>query len=273
MKKAELVATITQFAEHRDIRWKGQKTLMRFFAGWLDRLEVAQDAKYDFWQIDSYVPQLIVDALDDLRNGTDEFCAGFRTTYVAETGHDVPDVTDLGASDLLDQTMLVQTVGFSLRDGMGLDHIERSFDAYANAQRYVLQHTFDKFVRLVYRQGLCELIDASRHRGMSGRFGKTDLRSFVMAGRVMLTFARRRRGVTTVSDATGAERLRLPYVETSVSFVAEQDDKNGLSAGIQSTQATLIEAMTMIDDVINHWPTSKMERSKIYRHSKDVCIA
>lgn len=70
---------------------------------------------------------------------------------------------------------------------------------------------------------------------MSGKFGETELRTFITAGRIMFTFARRKKG-------------------ESVSFIGEEGDPLCLSAGLQSVQTDFRTALDIIEDVIKHWP-------------------
>ena len=188
MHKQELIDGLKQYKGE----WKGQRAFADFFAHWLGNLKIPSDEKYDFYQIEPHLPQLAVDAFDALRTGTDEDTVRFRKDYESETGREVPNVTDLGASYILDQCSAVQTtLGFMLRDVTGHEWVARDIDAYCNAQMHLLQQTFDKFLRLVYRKGLHELIDKSARTGMSGRFGEVELRTLTTAGRIMFTFAKR----------------------------------------------------------------------------------
>lgn len=285
MHKKELIQALNKFIETHEIaianygsreysvRWNGQKAFAQFFAWWLGKLDIPSDEKYDFYRIEPYLPQLAVDAFEHLRTGTDEETKRFRDDYETETGHEVPNVIDLGASRVLDQGFAVQTtLGFMLREVTGAEvWLEKDIDAYCNAQKYVLQQTFDKFLRLIWRRGMFEIVDKCDKRGMIGKFGETELRTYIMAGRVMFTFARRKKGETGVY--LGGKLVKtLPYQEDSVSFVGEDGDRLGLSAGLQSVDTDLRTCVDMIEDVIKRWPSAEKEQRKAHKASANVSI-
>ncbi len=239
MRKKELISRLKQFVERdgegRGASWKGQRAFASFLVYYLERLNIPSDEKYDFWRIEPFLPELMVDAFEQLRTGTSDEIVLFRHEYETEVGHEVPNITDLGASNILDQGSAVQTtLGFMLRETTGLDLVEQMIDAYCNAQKYVLQQTFDKFLRLVYRCGLGEMIDKCTKSGMSGKFGETELRTLITAGRIMFTFARR---IDKDKGSYYKKDGELYCNEWSVSFVGEDGDPLCLGAGIQSVHA------------------------------------
>jgi hypothetical protein len=279
MHKKELVQRLRrhvatfdhQAGRERPSRWKGQKAFADFLAHYLDQLNIPYDEKYDFWRIEDHLPQLLVEAFEELRTGTDQAVVSFREEYEAETGHEVPNITDLGESNALHQSSAVQTtLGFMLRDVMENQWIENKIEKYCNAQYLVLQQVFDKFLRLVYRRGMGKMIDKSADRGMSGTFGKTHLRTYVLAGRVMFTFAR----IVDESKPSSYEKEGKLYSnEHSVSFVGEDGDPLCLGAGIQSIYADFRTALDMIEDVTTSWPADAKEQRKVFQGSKEVAVA
>ena len=243
--------------QRRSPRWKGQGAFALFFADYLEKVDWSQHEKYDFWRIELYLQQLTVDAFEQLRIGSDVKTAAFRRMYEEETGHGVPNITDLGASYILDQGSAIQTtLGFMFEDILGKDWVVHQIDSYVNAQKYVLQQTFDKFLRRVYRRGLYDLIAACQKSGMSGKFGQTELRTFTTAGRLMFTFARRVDGAN----------------EPSVSFLAEDGDPLALSAGLQSVMADFRTCLDMVEEVIVHWPTDVAQQRNVFAASEKVSI-
>lgn len=274
MHKKELISGLKRFvATHErtdQVRWRGQRTFANFLVYYLENLNIPSDEKYDFWEIEPYLPKLMVDAFEQLRTRTDEKTIHFRQKYESEMGHEVPNILDLGASNILDQGSAVQTtLGFMLKEVTGQDWVGHQIDTYCNAQKYVLQQTFDKFLRLVYRLGLGEMVDKCDRSGMSGKFGETDLRTFTTAGRIMFTFARR---IDKNKDSYFKKDGELYCNEWSVSFVGEDGDPLCLSAGIQSVDADFRTALDMIEDVIKYWPSTQKEQSKIYKADTKVSI-
>ena len=280
MHKAELISALEAFVQEYDLKvasresggvgWKGQKSFAQFLIEYFKRLHIPSDEKYDFWRIDDYLPELLVDAFEQLRTSKDEWVVHYREIYEADAEHEVPNITDLGESNILHQGSAVRTtLGFMFKEITGQDWLENAIDKYCNAQQYVLQQTFDKFLRRVYRQGMFEMADQCAKNGMSGKFGETELRTFITAGRIMFTFARK---LDKSKPGVYKEGDRLFSNEDDVSFVAEDGDPLALSAGIQSVHADFRTALDMIEDVINGWPDEENKRAKVYSADKKVSI-
>jgi hypothetical protein len=267
MHKRELIEKLAAFSamtpSRESPKWKGQVCFAEFLIYYLNNLHIPSDERYDFWNIEPYLPQLMVDAFEQLRTGSDEQIIAFRKQYEEETGYEVPNIIDLGASDILHQGSTVQTtLGFMMRDVTGHAWVESQIDTYCNAQKHVLQQTFDKFLRLVYRRGLGDMIEKCPARGMTGEFNGTDLRAYVLAGRIMFTFAKR------IDSAKNDARPVCN--EHSVSFVAEEGDPLGLSAGLQSVYADFRTALDMIEDVIKCWPQDEAEQRVMLKPDNKV---
>jgi hypothetical protein len=268
MHKKELIANLKDFVAANPnypnvMRWKGQRTFGAFLIYFLENLQIPHDEQYDFWDIEPYIPQLMVAAFEELRTGTDEETVRFRKAYEAETEHEVPNITDLGASDILNQASAIQTtLSFMLSEVTGKSWIEQEIDKYCNAQAHVLQQTFDKFLRLVYCKGLDEIIAKCDKSGMSGRFGKVELRTLIAGGRIMFTFAQR---IDENKDSYYKKGDKLYCNEWTVSFVGDDSDPLCLGAGIQSVHCDFRKALDMIEEVINGWPQDPEEQKKLYK--------
>ncbi len=255
MKKAQLISKLCVFAENDEKKWRGQKPFAQFFAAWLEKLDIPFDAQYDFWDIDSYIPQLVVDAYEDLRTSDTLYIAQYRKEYVDDVERAVPNLTELGKSPVMEQIMTIQITAFLLDKVTGNEYIRQAFSEYANAQNNTLAVCFDKFLRNVYRRGMYDLIQKTKERGMGAQFAHTSIRTFVCAGRVMITFA---------CPQNPTEQ------ELSVSFVLEEGDPVALSGGLQSVYANLHQSMNMIEDVISGWPSSIVEQKKLFKVDKKI---
>jgi len=238
MHKNELISKLKVHHANFDFRWKGQRTFTAFLAHYLENLSIPEDDEYDFWRIEPFLHDICVDAFEELRTGTCDKTLEFRKMYEKETEHSVPNVLDIGESNMFQRQSAVQTtIGFLLADVLEDDkYISNQVESYCNAQGIVLQQTFDKFLRQVYRQGMFDMITAVDQRGMSGEFGPTTLRTYTMCGRIMFTFANK---------------------EEDVTFIAEEGDPNCYNSGLQSLNADFLGALNLIQDVINHWPHVK----------------
>ena len=265
MKKAELIKALEPFASGRTGRTIGQPILAEYFVDYLKRLEIPQDTKYDFWRIDDYLPQIIFDMLEDLRESQSELATRCRQRYDSIMYHEFPNVTQLGESRLLDQcspkldmASMIRTILEKLHpDWKGYaDRMEEKIEAYLEGEHTVLQQRFDRFLRLVYRKGLHKIIFDASARGMNGHFGNTELRSYILAGRLMLTFARK----------NGKKD------ELSMSFIADESCPLGLSAGLQSIYADLPTGMSMLDEVVAKWPADPEEQLKVFTGNEKIML-
>jgi len=257
MKKAEFLDRLEQHILSGDRMARGEKAFAQFLHWWLDKFEIPSDKKYDFFHIDPYLPQLAMDAWEAMRTGTDDETVRFHHAYNLDTGWRMGNIMDLGFDSSTQQISGMFTLRTVLSAVMGDDsRIGSEVETYCGAQSMALQGLFDKFIRQVYRKGLFQIISNDRSRGMKGVFGPTELRTYILAGRTMFTFARpKKRGV-----------------EVSVSFVAGDDDDLALEAGVQSVEANLPTAFYMIEDVISRWPESTKEQKKLFKADTKVCI-
>ena len=249
MKKVELIQKLQQ-RSLMQAKTKNEGPIILFFIDYLLQLNIEHDEKYDFWHIDHYLPQIVADAYELLRTSEREWVVKHRRNYEKAVVRTVPNLLEIGVADDLQRALETQTLGYLFAELIGEEWIKNSFETYLDAQFYVLRGVFDKFLRKVYREGLYDLIQNTVNAGMSGRFGKTDLRTFVTGGRIMLTFAR------------GQDKD-----EINVSFVAEDNDSNAYSAGTQSIHAMLPECLAMIEEVIQLWPGEKEAQARAFQVS------
>lgn len=254
MRKDEFIKKLRRWLTDGDCGWKGQRPFVEYLVEYLTRLDLSHYERYEFQQLNHHIPQIMLDAFEMLRTETEDWVVLHRKSYENETGHPVPNITDIGASNSCDQSSAVQvTLGFMLKDALSDNFIEQQVAAYCNAQSQVIQQYFDRFLREVYRKGLFEIIEISTVKGMCGKFGNTELRSFSMAGRLMFTFARKE----------GDE-------ETYASFIVEDGDPTGYSGGQGSRSTNFIQTLELLTDVTLNWPNSPDEQRKLYKDNKKV---
>lgn len=250
MKKAELANAIRNHIALGHVRSKTGLAFLPFFAEYLDSMDIPADKKYDFWQIDEYLPGIIVAAFETLRMSTDQYVVAYKEITLS---HEVPNLLDVGIGYGLDQVVAISSIASEIAEITDRPHLRDKIEGYCMAQRTVLQQTFDKFSRRVYQKGLYTLVDKHGGQGMGGKFGRTELRSNAMAGRILFTFAR-------------------PYGkgEIDVTFIGEEGDPLLLSAGNQSCHATLRQSLDMMDEVIEKWPLDKKLQQKAFRLNKHI---
>jgi hypothetical protein len=129
------------------------------------------------------------------------------------------------------------------------------FEALRNSLRD-LCHSFE---RRVYEQGLKEVIEKSDARGMSGVFFGVELRSYILAGRMMLTF-----------EGPNSDD---PEIRDSFTMIG-QDPPSKANLGMQSIFCTGDRARQLVRTVIDAWTrTLVTERSKVFTGNANVSIA
>lgn len=98
-----------------------------------------------------------------------------------------------------------------------------------------LEALVDKFEKNI-GVSLRERVNKCKHSGMSGVFGKTELRTFVTAGRIMLSFWSGKDQITFVGDESD-------YTRT----------------GLQSMNCSVDMAKFIVQEVIDNWEASKLQ--------------
>lgn len=269
MHKQELIDRLKRYTT-KNTQWRGQKSFAEFLIHYLSKLEIPVDEQYSFWDIDYYLPKIMVSAFEELRTGTDEQTVKFRELHETACGHPVPNITDIGSSNLLDQAFSVQVLlDFLLQEVTEQKWIGNNVERYCNAQTYVLKQTFDKFTRLVYRRDMYNLINACKLQGMSGKFGNVELRTHVSAGRIMFTFAKR---IDPSKKSHYKWGKTLLCNEWSVTFIGEDNDPLLLGAGIQSIDCDFRTSLDLIEEVIKNWPEDPKAQKKVFRANKKIAM-
>ncbi len=256
MDRNELVASIRRFLRNPNIQWKGEKTFAEYFHWWFDT-QVTEDFPYS--GILPHLPEIIVEAVQHLREGQDVETIRFRTSYLNEVqANEVPNLTDIAFGGVR-RVLTIEHLAGMMPKLTGNDFTEHQLKAYLHAQDNMLDHSLREFIRQVYRRGMYQLTHECDDSGMGGQFGTTELRTFYTAGHLMLTFAR--------------PNQDMPDGEESVSYVADYEDPTGLRSGVQSVFTSVFTAIEMINEVIANWPQTLEEQAKAYSSNSGVRIA
>ncbi len=117
-----------------------------------------------------------------------------------------------------------------------------------------LSQDIAEFTRHVYKAGLQDIIDESRERGMSGRFGDVTLRSYVITGRLGLTFESQR-------DQTH-----------SVSLVGPEGEPDPRFGVLSCHTATAWQARALIATVLALWPDDRTAQRQIFRDDPETML-
>jgi hypothetical protein len=253
--RPDLVQSIRNYAQQGNFAWQGEKALTEYFLWWFET-QVTDDFIYT--GLVQFLPELMLDAFEQLREGEDERTQSYREQYLKEVDRDtIPKLTEIAGGGL-DRSLTITTLGLWVSKITRSGFMEERIKGYLEAQDNALDHVLREFNRRVYRQGLFQLTHECQVAGMSGKFGPTTLRTFYSAGRLMLTFVR--------------ESLDTPRNEESVSFVADYEDSAGYRSGLQSLHTSLPIAIEMINDVITNWPKTREGQAQVYTGNTSVRI-
>lgn len=263
MDSTELIRKLNDYANQslgmglgqRSPRQCQQGIFARYLVKYLQGLDLKDLDQRTANFIEKYLAKIAIDAYEEWHVAADPELLELRDDFEKYLRGPVPSIIELGVGDYMQQVLTAHAIVDMLRSVCGKD-VAGIYEENASAQYTAVQQRFDTFLRRVYRRGLYDLIQKSRTKGMQGRFGSTELRAYAVAGRLMFTFAR------PVQHAR----------ESSISFLAEDDDPNAFNAGVQSIFADLTTALAMIDDVISQWPRDVKAQKKIFKASKSVMV-
>jgi hypothetical protein len=218
----------------------------------------------------------LVDAFVEFR--THEKHTALREIYRSQTeGNEIPDLLDIrGGYTFGNVTRDLTRLMPMIAGRCGGEWLERDLESTFQAQSVVIDHAWRRFVRECYRP-IAPRIKAESHRGNSGLFGRTTLRSYVMAGRIMFTFARSDKlpdvamldklvgfieteGVSAENKLAAIEALLMTRQSLDrgpdahqVSFVGDDSDMTGCRSGMNYPNTPYTECVAMIEDVIANW--------------------
>lgn len=255
---AGFVTAIETLIERRDFRSRGDEA----FAGLLlahmkQGLEEGRISDHEFSGIWHHLPTYVREVFDRLRSGQDRDSTYFREMYVRSTlRENIPDLVEIAFGGP-ERAVTIVSLAHLLERITGQKWLKDEIESYFMAQDTVLAQVFDEFCFRVYRNGLTDRIDESKKAGMSGQFGTVSLRTFVTAGRIMFTFARKVEGQDH---------------EDSVSFVGEDGEREGVRAGQQSVYCDLGTACGLIREVMDHWPNDVDDQRKIFKDDDEVSL-
>lgn len=135
----------------------------------------------------------------------------------------------------------------------GLINKERPFEL-ASERLAQLARWFEREVFAMGELGL--IIDKSKNKGMSGEFDGVSLRSFVMCGRLMMTFE--------------APNPDDPNLRDTFTIIGDEH-ATAPQFGWRSIAATADRASEMVNKVIQAWKKIPAEkRKKFYRDNKNI---
>ena len=240
MKTKDIIANLLKYKMGNNSHSITKDWSVDFLVEYLSKIDIPYEREYDFYRVEPYLPVLLLRALTLLRESNEDWVKSYRDRYSKiMNGKKFGDAISVGSFtydsciDLIDfKTILKDAIG---SDGMQADYSE------LYAESLVLSLHFNQFINKIYIQcGMREIIKSCEFKGIGGKFGKTELRTWDGIGRMVFTFARTVNG----KDCT-------------VSFIFQSDDEQALGAGIQSCTSDVITALTMIKDVSDNWDPSK----------------
>lgn len=228
MKKSELIVRLNQYA-HRCEALQGEHySYARFLARYFDSCKLPQDARLPERHIDYLLPQLTVRAIQTLYTGTDAWIVSLRKSL------------RIGFASAKRDAVNVDIISDVIASATESEDIAERVRSYLEAERRAVDVTFYRFMESVYRYGgLNDKIRECADHSMSGKFGKTWLRTYRRGNnKLLISFVRQ-------SDSG----------ELVVSYGCSEDDPLGLSGKVETCYATWLQAAKMINEVIKLWPS------------------
>jgi hypothetical protein len=226
--------------------WLGKKEVATYF-GWYFKHKLADD--FDATGIDLFLPKLAAEAMLIFKDSSDPIVETLRTKYLNHVRmYQVPDVLDIQADDY--RLLLCNRVARLLAEVTNIKDISTAVEQYLLAQDNTLSQLLLRFNMSVWQTGLWNFVRTKpANTGHIGTFGKTTLGLYINGPTVHLTFVRLQE-----NNSEGH----------SVCFTANITDKVGTQTDLSTIQVTLGTAMDMISDVIQHWPDSREEQSRLF---------
>lgn len=159
-------------------------------------------------------------------------------TYVGEYSHREYEIyifkqPNQGMSKLIEESNLAKNV--RITDLLSVSMAGHRQQNEASVAVKELTDLVDRFERTIGAE-LWQVVNECVESGMSGVFGKTELRTFTTAGRIMLSFWR------------GPEQI---------TFVGDESDYT--RTGLQSMNCTVDTAKRLVQDVIDNWQKVKLQ--------------
>lgn len=105
------------------------------------------------------------------------------------------------------------------------------------------------FFDSVCQHGLWQRIDEVDDRGMSGSFGDVELRSYVIAGRTMITIANK---------------------DNQITFLTDDRERNGI--GLHTTEGDAEVIKSMVRTVIYGWPDDVSDQRNTFKANSKIQI-
>lgn len=221
MKQSEFVAALRNYAPNAAYVTNLEREITKVLADHTESLHFPY-SESDWWRIEDHICGIVGHALNKLL--------------------EVANLEQL-------EVMLPTAIYDATKSQRMCDDVRRivgSSRAYINTE-------FLQFAEEVYdRGGLYAKLDECKQRGMTGVFGDTTLRSYVLAGRVMLTFVR--------TTNNGGELL--------ASFICNDGDPHGVSGGITALYAEPWDVVQMLREVRDNWA----EQAQNYTGSESVSL-
>jgi hypothetical protein len=248
LRKQELIEALNKYLMTGKVKIRGQRPFAEFLVDFLEKLWIPVDEKYayKFWKINADLPQIIIDAFEELRTGDNQTTEKFRQRYELETGSLVPEILNINAvgnSDARIDTIkkMLQPL---MNEAIGEKWNQLEMEKYCFEQDHLLQSVFDNYIRHVYRKGMRDLISNCPARGMNGEFGSAKVSAYSHRGQTQIQFL----------HADGQQHVTFIITNDSI----------GLAGKIQAVYTDIKTGCAMINEVIQNWPIEKESQEKLF---------
>lgn len=249
---SEILEALNEFVDwHKDASdRKSDVCIARYLAEYFLRLDNHEEKEYEeIYDVAPHCPSILLRAVMCFEESEEQWVKDFRMQYF-QACNGVVSSPSIFISPWNVLSAIVRNDFIRImKEAMP----EREIDySVLNGAWLAVQVYMERFLDKVYiGAGMYDRIANASKRGIGGQFGETQLLTYDIAGRVMLTFCRE-------SEQNGHK---------SITFIMESDMNNlALGIGIQSCDCDPIAAMTMIEDVTSHYDPA------LFLENDEICI-
>ena len=230
------------------------RSFLKFLFKHLEQLDLSWYKKNVSKDISHIVPEIVVDAFEVLRTSDAPWAIRCREEYENETGYPIPDVMNIGASDIIIQQLTVNSVMYRpFTEMMGEKEIAEGIKCICNAQLYSIMQLFGEFAREVYRDGFHSVIQNTKGKCISSWIGNTELSACSLEDPkvVHISFSR-----------------TYGKPNYNITFVVKANEPFAYGAYIHSCNTNVSCCLEMIQDVIANWPQEELRYNNLFREVK-----
>ncbi len=247
MNRQHILDAFEDFLNRDKRAYPGDMELAGYLSFWF-RTRVPNE--YPFYDPSHVIPRLLAQAMMDLREKQTKVIVNSREEYLKLMKEkELQCLTSISSAGIF-RTIMIGNLARLIQTVLDNDEIASEITNYFRAEDMVLDQNFQNFLFKVYNNGLMRALFEQPNHAVKGIFGGTALRLFETSDeKVHITFA---------CSFVDSDDRRMSFT-----YDCRRDDLLGANAGCGYANVPLADALSMINDVISHWPTSSVEQHQM----------